>query len=642
MADIAPTRIRPAETAAPPAVSVVVPTRNEAGNVRPLVDRLRAAFGSTPAEIVFVDDSDDDTPAAIAATGARLVHRPAGQRAGGLGGAVVAGFRAATAPWVVVMDGDLQHPPETVPELLAAGQIDNADAVVASRYRGAGRADGLAGRFRRLVSRATGALAKLVFPVRLRGVTDPMSGFFAVRRDAVPPDALRPDGYKILLEVLVRGRISRVVEVPYTFRSRLAGESKASLREGLRFGRHLLTLRLSRPRIAGFALAGASGIAVNSAALWVFALGLPYLVAAVLAVQVAIGWNFLVIDRLVMPPGRRTRLRRLGRFLLLNNTLTPVHVGLLYALVTYGGLHYLAANMIAIGTVFAVRYLVTSRWVYGELAMPGVRGMAGTVRRAALTRLLLAVVLTAVAFPALAASTWDALWERGGTVPLLIPLVAASALVVARLRPASHEPDVHDRQVDGLLAAALLISAGTLVLVAPDLTLVAGVAFLAGAAILLLGTRATARLRWVMLLPLVAAVPLPSTVRPGELVPLLGAVVCLTVCAGVIGARRAGRSIVPALLSLIVVALLPVFLERVADVAPPPGLTDALLAGVVAVWAVRWARGATSSRVAARQHLPRARVAAVVLVVIAVVLGVRALPAGTPLPAGLSSVEAPE
>ncbi|GAB7044973.1 glycosyltransferase [Catenuloplanes indicus] len=640
MADIAPTRIRPAETAAPPAVSVVVPTRNEAGNVRPLVDRLRAAFGSTPTEIVFVDDSDDDTPAAIAGTGARLVHRPAGQRAGGLGGAVVAGFRAATAPWVVVMDGDLQHPPETVPDLLAAGEVDNADAVVASRYRGAGSAGGLSGRFRRLVSRATGALAKLVFPLRLRGVTDPMSGFFAVRRDAVPPDALRPDGYKILLEVLVRGRIGRVVEVPYTFRSRLAGESKASLREGLRFGRHLLTLRLSRPRIAGFALAGASGIAVNSGALWLFALGLPYLVAAVLAVQVAIGWNFLIIDRLVMPPGRRTRLRRFGRFLLLNNTLTPIHVGLLYAMVTYGGLHYLAANAIAIMVVFAVRYLATSRWVYGEVAMPGMRGVAGAVRRAALTRLLLAFTLTTVAFPALAGSVWDALWERGGTVPLLIPLVAASALVAARLRPSSREPDVHDRQVDGLLAAALLVCAGTLVLVTPELTLVAGVAFQAGAAILLLGTRATARLRWVMLLPLVAAIPTPGVVRPGALVPLLGAVLCVTVCAGVLGVRRAGRSFVPSLLSLIVVALLPALLGRMLDAVPPPGVTDVLLAVMVAFWAVRWGRAETPA--IARQYLPRARFAAVVLVVIALVLGLRALPEVTPLPARLSFAEVAE
>ena len=107
---------------------------------------------------------------------------------------MTAGLTTARAPWVVVMDGDLQHPPATVPELLAAGQVDQSDAVVASRYRTRGRVDGLSGFFRRAVSRASGTLAKIFFPVRLRSVTDPMSGFLAVRRDALDTTALRPNG----------------------------------------------------------------------------------------------------------------------------------------------------------------------------------------------------------------------------------------------------------------------------------------------------------------------------------------------------------------------------------------------------------------------------------------------------------------
>ncbi|GIE75674.1 hypothetical protein Aph02nite_16240 [Actinoplanes philippinensis] len=682
MVEVIPVRLK-----APPAVTVVVPTRNEADNVRPLVEQLRDALGATPSEIVFVDDSDDHTPEIITALsasdpeGVRLLHRPRGERTGGLGGAVTAGLTAALAPWVVVMDGDLQHPPATVPELLAAGQIDQADAVVASRYRTRGRVTGLGGAFRRIVSRASGTLAKIFFPVRLRAVTDPMSGFFAVRRDALDTSSLRPNGYKILLELVVRGRMRQITEVPYTFRPRQAGESKASLREGLRYLRHLTLLRLAAARhpvsplgrLAGFGLAGAIGTAVNSAALWALGevAGLPYLLAALLAVQVAIVWNFAVIDNLVMPPGEHARRRRFGRFLLLNNTLTPVHLGLLYGLVQLAGLHYLEANVLAIVVVFVLRYAVTSNWVYGAPA--GAGGLVVAVRRAVATRLLLAVALTAVAFPALAADVWDGLWSRGSGVPLLIPAAAAAALAASRIRPSSAEPDVHDRQVDGLLATVFLTAGVTLLLLMPaDAWLVpAALSFLAGAAILLVGTRTVARLRWALLLPLLAiagvapavGAPVDAGIRavvtllgrpagptssggglvteyhgqelllPAQQLPglaLAGAVVCLLISAFVLsGATRQAltRGVVGSLtvtavtVGAVLVVLLTgrLFGPAAFDVARLPVLTDAVLAITVAVVVTRWSP-APAPVTAVRQYLPRGRFALAALVAMAVIL----------------------
>ena len=158
---------------------------------------------------------------------------------------MVDGLRAADAPWVCVLDADLQHPPELVPLLLAAAERDEADLVVASRYRGGGRADGL-GPARALISAACGSAAKLLFPMRLDGVTDPMSGFFLVRRSVVCLDELRPRGFKILLELLVRHGGLRTTEVPYTFADRHAGESKGTLREGLTYLGSLTNLRLGR------------------------------------------------------------------------------------------------------------------------------------------------------------------------------------------------------------------------------------------------------------------------------------------------------------------------------------------------------------------------------------------------------------
>ncbi|BCY06880.1 glycosyltransferase [Actinoplanes sp. L3-i22] len=692
----------------PPAVTVVVPTRNEAENVGPLVEQLRAALGTISAEIVFVDDSDDETPRVISQLQdqdpdlVRLLHRPAGQRTGGLGGAVAAGLDAARAEWVVVMDGDLQHPPGTVPELLAAGRVDRAEAVVASRYRVPGRVDGLSGGFRRGVSRATGTLAQMFFPRRLRAVTDPMSGFFAVRKDRVRTAELRPQGYKILLEVLVRSRIRRIAEVPYTFQPRHAGESKASFREGLRYLRQLAALRLAamrRPdsapgRMAGFAVAGALGTAVNSAALWAFGevAGLPYLLAAFLAVQVAIVGNFAIVDRLVMPPGERAAGHRFGRFLLVNNTLTPIHLGLLYALVQVGGLHYLSANVAAIVVVFVLRYAVTSAWVYGTPAGGGPEAwrLLGAVRRAAQTRLFLAVVLTAVAFPALLAIGWNDVWHRGTAVPLMIPLVAAAALIAGRVRPGQDEPDVHDRQVDGLLAGGCLTAAATLLLLMPEpdrtgWLVPAALAYLAGAAILLVGTRTAARLRWALLLPVVAiAGVLPAAVvdpvntglrevvallgRPagpvddgGALlttyrqstltlttadlpgIAFLGGMVCLVIAALVIfGGRLAAlRRIVTGatlLAAVTVGGVLSVLLvgrilgPAAFRIAALPVVLDVLLALVVVILIGRWSRRAPQAapRVV-RPYLPRARFALVTLVVAAVLMGLTSLPAALSL-----------
>jgi dolichol-phosphate mannosyltransferase len=240
------TRVNP-ET---PVISLVIPTFNESANIGELLARLTAALPEqAPCEVIFVDDSTDDTPAVIteAARRSRLAvsvhHRERPE--GGLGGAVALGLRAASAPWIVVMDADLQHPPALVPALVTAGQQAEADLVVATRYAGGGSRAGLDGGFRKFASGGSTALAKTVFPRRLRSVSDPMSGFFAVRATSLDAEVLRPLGYKILLELVVRCRLRQVAEVPYQFQDRFAGESKANFGEGLRFLRHLMVLRVS-------------------------------------------------------------------------------------------------------------------------------------------------------------------------------------------------------------------------------------------------------------------------------------------------------------------------------------------------------------------------------------------------------------
>ena len=232
-------------------LTVLVPTRNEAANVAKLLDDLSRALEGIAAEVVFVDDSDDATPAVIEAEASRiaptlptrLLRRERGQRTGGLAGAVVEGLRLARGRWVCVMDGDLQHPPAVVPRLLQMARDQGASLVVASRYCGDGDSSGLSSRGRRVISRSTTALTKSMFPKRLGGITDPMSGFFLFERDRVDVDVLKPMGFKILLEIATRTPHLRLAEVPYVFAPRHAGTTKARTSEGVRFGGHLLRLR---------------------------------------------------------------------------------------------------------------------------------------------------------------------------------------------------------------------------------------------------------------------------------------------------------------------------------------------------------------------------------------------------------------
>lgn len=226
-------------------IAVIVPTFNERGNPGPLVEQVSAELGGALFRIVFADDSSDGTTREIENLArcrptVSLHHSPFRR---GLARAVVEVLDHVTESVVVVMDGDLQHPPTIVPALVAALET-GTDIAVASRYAPGGRELGLSGPWRRLVSRESSRISRLLLP-QARRTSDPGSGFFAFRREILDGAVLQPVGFKILLEILVRGNARRVVDVPYTFDRRIRAASKASAVEGLRFFWHLLRLRLT-------------------------------------------------------------------------------------------------------------------------------------------------------------------------------------------------------------------------------------------------------------------------------------------------------------------------------------------------------------------------------------------------------------
>ncbi|UNK69718.1 glycosyltransferase family 2 protein [Microbacterium sp. H1-D42] len=349
------------------AVSVIIPTYNEGPNVAPLVARLSVL--PNIAEVVFVDDSTDGTPAEIERVAAdssvpvRLLHRD--EATGGLGGAVLRGFDVATSEVCIVMDGDLQHPPEVITQLIERYDRGEADVVVASRYAGEGSAAGLAGFTRRAVSRGSTLLTKAMFPRRLFGCSDPMTGFFLVDLRKIDRASLRPQGFKILLEILARHTL-RIAEVSFDFADRNAGESKASLRQGIRFLRQLSSLRFGK--MPAFALVGAIGAVVNIFIVWMLTnLGVGYVWAAIVGAEVTIVGNFLVLDRYVffeLKGAAAPFRRRFGQSFLFNNAEAVIRIPVMAMLVESWHISAAVATAATLAVAFVVRFVFHSLVVY--------------------------------------------------------------------------------------------------------------------------------------------------------------------------------------------------------------------------------------------------------------------------------------
>ena len=355
-------------------LSVIVPTKNECENIAPLLSRVRDSTADYPTEVIIVDDSTDQT-AEVAkysmtelGIDGHLIARPPHARSDGLSGAVVVGIKQARGAWICVMDADLQHPPEVIPELISRASELGADLVLGSRFAPGATLEGL-GPFRHALSRTLTAAVRLVFPRRLAKVSDPLTGLFLFRRSAVDPHALRPNGFKILLEILVKCPRLRVVEVPFVFAPRHAGRSKGTLMEGMRFLRHVARLALwSRGTFVRFLAVGASGLAVNSAALAALheLAGVHYLLAALAATQLSTLWNFGLTEAWVFRPraGEGRMSIRFAAYWAMNNLAFGLRGPLLTVLVSALGIHYLVSNLISIFILTITRYFVSDRWIW--------------------------------------------------------------------------------------------------------------------------------------------------------------------------------------------------------------------------------------------------------------------------------------
>jgi dolichol-phosphate mannosyltransferase len=305
-----------------PEISIVVPTFSEAENIAELHTRLSAVLGSESWELIFVDDDSPDGTADLARAlsnqdqRVRCIQR-IGRR--GLSTAVVEGALSSSAPYVAVMDADLQHDESILPAMLHELRSRNLDIVVGSRYV-AGGGTGDWNESRKTISRIAGSMAKGLVPADLH---DPMSGFFAVRSEALRDAARRLSGYgyKILLDLFVSaGRPLRFAEVPYTFKPRMHGQSKLDSLVAWEYLMLVVDKRIGHiiaPRLLFFLLVGGSGVALHYLILSTLYLGFDvrFTVAQLAGTVLAMTSNFF-LNNLFTYRDQRLRGMRLVRGLL--------------------------------------------------------------------------------------------------------------------------------------------------------------------------------------------------------------------------------------------------------------------------------------------------------------------------------------
>ena len=294
-------------------LSVIVPTYKERGNVAELVRRLDAALAGIAWEAIYVDDNSPDGTAdavkAIAATDPRIrCLKRVGRR--GLAGACIEGMLSSAAPFVAVIDADLQHDEKVLPAMLARLKAGEADLIAGTRYVEGGSAASFS-EARSFLSRLATRMTRRLVGTDL---SDPMSGFFMMRRDrfdAIAP-RLSPQGFKILLDIAGNGRL-RIAEQPYVFGERFAGESKFNAQIGLEFLGLLVgkaTGDVIDPRFAFFAMVGSIGLVVHLAVLWAsLSLAVDFHAAQIAATLVAMTSNFLLNNEITY---RDRRLKRTG------------------------------------------------------------------------------------------------------------------------------------------------------------------------------------------------------------------------------------------------------------------------------------------------------------------------------------------
>ena len=355
------------------AISIIIPTYKEKENINSLVERIHNSLSKYDYEIVIVDDNSADGSEELVADLAKKypVKILVRKNKRGLSSAVVDGITSTDSDFVIVMDADLQHPPEVLPDIVKA--LESHDFVMGSRYIKGG-SPGEWKLSRKIVSKVATLMALPIAPK----VKDRMSGFFGFKRAIVDTATLSPTGWKIGLEILVRSKFKAVTEVPYTFVPRARGESKLSRRIMGEYVRQLIDLYSYKYQILNFMVVGGIGYVINLV-LYNFLLLVPalkniqwnwlgenqhnYLLPFIISSLVAMVSNYF-LNRVSTFKGWKEQKSGFGRYMVMGIATLFLDMGLLVLFVKYGHFPYVPAAALAILIAFIVRFIIARSWVW--------------------------------------------------------------------------------------------------------------------------------------------------------------------------------------------------------------------------------------------------------------------------------------
>lgn len=329
-----PYLISPAESPPPLELSLILPTFNEARNIKTTLHTVWGILNSIQGlsfEIIVVDDNSPDgtwqlaLDEAAVLPGVQVMRRT---KEAGLATAVIRGWQASQGSILAVMDSDLQHPPGVLVQLVKAIK-DGADLAAGSRHVEEGGVSDWSP-FRRIISRTAQLIGLAILPEVVGRVADPMSGYFMLTRASIAGKLLNPTGYKILIEVLARGSLTRIKEIGYVFCERKEGESKVSATIYLQYLEHLLRLRidllkkelLKHSQFVRFCLVGSSGVVIDMLILFLLSdpstLGWGLTRSKILSAEGAMVNNFLWNDAWTFADMEKIGASKFQRFLRFN------------------------------------------------------------------------------------------------------------------------------------------------------------------------------------------------------------------------------------------------------------------------------------------------------------------------------------
>jgi dolichol-phosphate mannosyltransferase len=353
-------------------LSLVIPTYNEKENIQKLIKKIQEEFKENKinGEIIIVDDNSPDGTGRILedlkkkTKNLKVIHR--GGKLG-LSSAVLEGWKIADGEVLGVIDADLSHPPEKIKQLFQEIESNKADFTIGSRYIKGGRIEGWNFK-RKLMSKTATLLSRIYTKVK-----DPMTGFFMIKKEVIKNVDLNPKGFKILLEIIIKGKYQNIKEIPITFINRVEGKSKAGTKEIFYYLQNLAGYLLYKKNVikefVKFGFVGGIGTLVNIAILYLLTekAGVYYMISSIFSFIIAMSSNFILNKIWTFKENVKLEIRKKYlQFSLVSVSALLVNLLFLYIFTEVLGIYYIISQILAIGIALIINFFGNKIWTFSK------------------------------------------------------------------------------------------------------------------------------------------------------------------------------------------------------------------------------------------------------------------------------------